>query len=171
MVWLTLRKHNRKWVGEGAHLRHLVDTVAAKYPEAAFILDGLQDVRGSADKIMASKSRVIDFTGANFTEAHACFHWADAYVMPYSNSCTLHMVNPRPGVVHGLKGWIPDEPFEPAATENPVMAKVVHGVKRETGNEYYDARVTTCDYELDSESVISALLEVLAELPERVSTS
>ena len=41
----------------------------------------------------------------------------------------------------------------------------------QTGNENYDARVTTCDYELDSESVISALLEVLAELPERVSTS
>ena len=41
----------------------------------------------------------------------------------------------------------------------------------QTGNENYDARVTTCDYELDSESVISPLLEVLAELAERVSTS
>ena len=171
VVWLTLRKHNRNWVGEGAHLRQLVDAVAAKYPEAAFILDGLPDVRGSADEIMASKACVIDFTGSKFTEAQACFRLADAYVMPYSNSCALHMVDPRPGVVHGLKGWIPDDPFEPAVTENPVMARVVHGVKCETGNESYDAWVTTCDYQLDSEPVISALLEVLAELAERVSTS
>ena len=59
MVWLTLREHNRKWVGEGAHLRQLVDAVTAKYPKAAFILDGLPDVRGSADEIMASNARVI----------------------------------------------------------------------------------------------------------------
>jgi len=170
VVWLTLREHNRKWVGEGAHLRQLVDAVAAKYPQAAFILDGLPDVRGSADEIMASNARVIDFTGSEFTEAQACFRLADAYVMPYSNSCTLHMVDPRPGVVHGLKGWIPDEPFEPAVTEKPVMARVVHGVKRETGNESYDAWVTTCDYQLDPEPVISSLLEVLTELPDSHET-
>ena len=166
-----MREHNRKWIGEGVYLRRLAETVTAKYPKAGFILDGLPDVRESADEILASQATVIDFIGSRFTEAQACFHLADAYVMPYSNSCTLHMVNPRPGVVHGLKGWIPDEPFEPAATESPVMARVVHGVKCETGNESYDARVTTCDYELDSESVISPLLEVLAELAERVSTS
>ena len=80
-----------------------MDAVAAKYPEVAFILDGLPDVRGSADDIMASQARVIDFTGSEFTEAQACFRLADAYVMPYSNSCTLHMVDPLPGVVHGLK--------------------------------------------------------------------
>ena len=171
VVWLTLREHNRKWIGEAAHLRQLVDAVAAKYPDAAFILDGLPDVRRSADEIMASKVRVIDFTGSKFTEAQACFRLADAYVMPYSNSCALHMVDPRPGVVHGLKGWIPDESFEPAVTENPVMARVVHGMKRETGNESYDDWVTTCDYELDSEPVIDALLEVLSGLPERVSTT
>ena len=171
VVWLTLREHNRKWIGEGFHLRRLAETVTAKYPKAGFILDGLPDVRESADEILASQATVIDFIGSRFTEAQACFHLADAYVMPYSNSCTLHMVNPRPGVVHGLKGWIPDEPFEPAATESPVMARVVHGVKCETGNESYDAWVTTCDYQLDSEPVISALLEVLAELAERVSTS
>mgnify|MGYP000088321103 FL=1 len=171
VVWLTLREHNRKWIGEGVHLRRLAETVTAKYPKAGFILDGLPDVRESADEILASQATVIDCIGSRFTEAQACFYLADAYVMPYSNSCTLHMVNPRPGVVHGLKGWIPDEPFEPAATESPVMARVVHGVKCETGNESYDAWVTTCDYQLDSEPVISALLEVLAELPERVSTS
>jgi len=74
-------------------------------------------------------------------------------------------------VVHGLKGWIPDEPFEPAITENKVLARVVHGVKRETGDADYDAWVTTCDYELDAVPVVSSLLEVLAELPERVSTT
>lgn len=171
VIWLTLRAHNRKWIGEGANLRQLAEAVSEKYPDAIFILDGLLDCRASADEILASPARVIDFVGATFTEAQACFSLADAYVMPYSNSCVLHMVDPRPGVVHGLQGWIPDEPFEPAITERPVRARVVHGVKRETGDADYDAWVTTCDYELSAEPVIASLLEVLAELPERVSTT
>ena len=171
VIWLTLRVHNRKWIGEGAHLRQLVETVTAQYPEAIFILDGLPDVRPAADEILASSAKVIDFVGAKFTEAQACFSLCDSYVMPYSNACVLHMVDPRPGVVHGLKGWIPDEPCEPAITEDKVLARVVHGVKRETGDADYDAWVTTCDYELDAEPVVSSLLEVLAELPERVSTT
>jgi len=171
VIWLTLRAHNRKWIGEGAHLRQLAEAVTDKYPKATFILDGMPDCRASADEILASSARVIDLIGVSFTEAQACFNRCDSYVMPYSNSCVLHMVDPRPGVVHGLKGWIPDEPFEPALTENPVRAQVVHGVKRETGDADYDAWVTTCDYELDAEPVIASLLEVLAELPERVSTT
>ena len=170
VVWLTLRAHNRKWVDEGAHLGRLVEAVTAKYPRAAFVLDGMGDVRGSADEILQTDARMVDAVGRSFTEALTCFSLCDSYVMPYSNSCALHMVDPRPGVVHGLKGWIPDEPFEPANTEDKVLARVVHGVKHPTGDADYDAWVTTCDYDLSGDLVLSALLEVLAELPERDST-
>jgi hypothetical protein len=170
VVWLTLRAHNRKWVDEGAHLSRLVEAVTEKYPRAAFVLDGMGDVRGSADEILQTDAHIIDAVGRSFTEALACFSLCDSYVMPYSNSCALHMVDPRPGVVHGLKGWIPDEPFEPAITEEKVLARVVHGVKHPTGNESYDAWVTTCDYDLSGDLVRSTLLEVLAELSPRDST-
>ncbi len=170
VVWLTLRAHNRKWVDEGAHLSRLVEAVTKEYPHAAFILDGMGDVRASADEILQTDARIIDAVGRSFTEALTCFSLCDSYVMPYSNSCALHMVDPRPGVVHGLKGWIPDEPFEPAITEEKVLARVVHGQKHPTGNESYDAWVTTCDYDLSGDLVLSTLLEVLAELPERDST-
>jgi hypothetical protein len=165
VIWLTLRQHNRKWVDEGARLRQLVEAVLQQHPNAAFILDGMPDTRVSADAIMASRKAVFDRVGVSFTESQALFSLADAYVMPYSNSCTFHMVTPRPGVVHGLKGWIPEDAFEPAKTEDPLPARVVHGTRMETGNDTYDEWVTTCDYELPPEPVIEALLEVLAELP------
>ncbi len=171
VVWLTLRAHNRKWVDEGAHLGRLVEAVTEKYPRAAFVLDGMGDVRGSADEVLQSGGHLVDAVGRSFTEALACFSLCDSYVMPYSNSCALHMVDPRPGVVHGLKGWIPDEPFEPAKTEEKVLARVVHGVKHPTGNESYDAWVTTCDYDLSGDLVLSTLLEVLAELSPLESTT
>jgi hypothetical protein len=170
VVWLTLRAHNRKWVDEGAHLSRLVEAVTEKYPRAAFVLDGMGDVRGSADEILQTDAHIIDAVGRSFTEALACFSLCDSYVMPYSNSCALHMVDPRPGVVHGLKGWIPDEPFEPAITEEKVLARVVHGTKHPTGDADYDAWVTTCDYDLSGDLVLSTLLEALAELPERDSS-
>ena len=164
VIWLTLRQHNRKWVDEGARLRQLVEAVLTQHPNAAFILDGMHDTRGSADAIMASRTAVFDRVGVSFTEAQALFSLAEAYVMPYSNSCTFHMVTPRPGVVHGLKGWIPEDEFEPAKTEAPLPARVVHGTRVETGNKTYDEWVTTCDYELSAEPVIEALLGVLDEL-------
>ena len=135
------------------------------------MLDGMPDCRSSADEIRSAAVPVVDLGGCSFTEAQACFSLCDSYVMPYSNSCAMHMVDPRPGVVHGLKGWIPDEPFEPARTEKPILARVVHGTKSLTGNDTYDAWVTTCDYALDAEPVIDSLLGVLSELPERVSTT
>ena len=171
VVWLTLRAHNRKWVGQGAYLKQLAEAVLARYPKAAFMLDGMPDCRSSADEIRSAAVPVVDLVGCSFTEAQACFSLCDSYVMPYSNSCAMHMVDPRPGVVHGLKGWIPDEPFEPARTEKPILARVVHGTKSLTGNDTYDAWVTTCDYALDAEPVIDSLLGVLSELPERVSTT
>lgn len=171
VIWLTLRTHNRRWVGEGEHLKKLTESVLDRYPKAAFMLDGLPDCRPTADQINSGLAPVADMVGCSFTEAQACFSLCDAYVMPYSNSCAMHMVDPRPGVVHGLKGWIPDEPFEPARTENPILAHVVHGTKHLTGNDTYDAWVTTCDYDLSPEPVIESLLEVLSGLPERVSTT
>ena len=171
VVWLTLRAHNRRWLGEGEYLRKLTETVAEKYPNAAFILDGMKDTRKSAKEIMQSPATVLDLIGASFPEAQACFSLADAYVMPYSNSCVFHMIDPRPGVVHGLKGWIPEEPFEPAETAQPVRANVVHGTKKESGNPEYDAWVTAANYELDAEPVIASLLEVLASLPPRTVTT
>jgi len=170
VVWLTLRQHNRKWEDEGAHLSRLVKAVTAKYPRAAFVLDGMGDVRASANEILKTRTHIVDAVGCSFTEALACFSLCDSYVMPYSNSCALHMVDPRPGVVHGLKGWIPDEPFEPANTEEKVLARVVHGEKKPSGNESYDAWVTTCDYDLSGDLVLATLLEVLAELAPRDST-
>ena len=131
VIWLTLRQHNRKWVDEGARLRQLVEAVLMQHPNAAFILDGMHDTRGSADAIMASRSAVFDRVGVSFTEAQALFSLADAYVMPYSNSCTFHMVTPRPGVVHGLKGWIPEDEFEPAKTEPPARSR---GARHSGGN-------------------------------------
>lgn len=171
VIWLTMRQHNRKWVDEGTRLRHLVEAVLQQHPNAAFILDGMHDTRVSADVIMASGKAVFDRVGVSFTEAQALFSLADAYVMPYSNSCTFHMVTPRPGVVHGLKGWIPDDAFEPAKTEDPIPARVVHGTRVKTGNESYDEWVTTCDYELPSEPVIDALLEALEDLPASDATT
>jgi hypothetical protein len=170
VVWLTLRQHNRKWVDEGANLGRLAEAVTEKFPRAAFVLDGMGDVRGSADEILKTSAHIVDAVGSSFTEALACFSLCDSYVMPYSNSCALHMVDPRPGVVHGLKGWIPDEPFEPAITENKVLARVVHGEKHPSGDRDYDAWVTTCDYDLSGDLVLATLLEVLAELPPRDST-
>lgn len=170
VVWLTLRQHNRKWVDEGANLGRLAEAVTEKFPRAAFVLDGMGDVRGSADEILETSAHIVDAVGSSFTEALACFSLCDSYVMPYSNSCALHMVDPRPGVVHGLKGWIPDEPFEPAITENKVLARVVHGEKHPSGDRDYDAWVTTCDYDLSGDLLLATLLEVLAELPPRDST-
>ncbi len=174
VVWLTLRQHNRKWVGEGTHLRALVEAVTREHPRAAFILDGMADVRANADEILKARESgalVVDAVGIPFTEALACFGLCDSYVMPYSNSCAMHMVDPRPGVVHGLKGWIPDEPFEPAKTEKQVLARVVHGTKHLTGNDTYDAWVTTCDYDLSGGLVLESLLAVMAELDSREATT
>ena len=170
VIWLTLRAHNRKWVDEAAHLSRLIEEITTQYPDAAFILDGTGDVRANADTLLQTGAHIVDAVGRSFTEALACFSLCDCYVMPYSNSCALHMVDPRPGVVHGLKGWIPDEPFEPASTEEKVLARVVPGTKHPTGNETYDAWVTTCDYDLSGDRVVSELLDVLAGLPPRDST-
>ena len=166
VIWFTLRSHMRYWVDQLDGHEQIIRRVKEKYPDAAFIMDGMERERPLVQQLMGrfdDNSFIYNCAGTNVRQALLIFRLATAFVMPYSNSAFLTMILPKPGIFHGIRGWFSEPTLTLVPRANPIDYVSVVGDCVPSGNPTYDADVHTANYTVDAGHITEKLFELLAD--------
>lgn len=169
-VWITLRSHSRVWVNQVDGLSLLMEAILMAFPNACFLIDGLEREHSTLSRIAQHFSyvdRIFSFIGADLLRGLSLFTCADMYVIPFSNANLMPMIVRRPGILYGQRGWIPEGEALLVPREDAIPGQHVVGWRVSTGDPKLDDNPTRANYDLPLAELVEKALNVARSLPLR----